>query len=131
MTKHGHNSGIAADELKQFIERIERLQEERKAIADDVRDIYAEARGRGFDVPTIKKIVQLRAKEPHEREEQEALLDLYMGALGMIPRDEPVTVSVSHAPARAPAPAPAPAPAREEPPAAPPPTGDFLLFGDD
>ena len=77
------DTGVAAEELKQFIERIERLEEEKKAIADDVRDVYAEAKGRGFDVKAIRSIVRLRAKEPHEREEEEAILELYKSALGM------------------------------------------------
>jgi uncharacterized protein (UPF0335 family) len=76
-------TGVAAEELKQFIERIERLEEEKKAIADDVRDVYAEAKGRGFDIKAIRAIVRLRAKEPHEREEEEAILELYKSALGM------------------------------------------------
>ncbi|ODN69144.1 DUF2312 domain-containing protein [Methylobrevis pamukkalensis] len=76
-------TGVAAEELKQFIERIERLEEEKKAIADDVRDVYAEAKGRGFDVKAIRAIVRLRSKEPQEREEEEAILELYMSALGM------------------------------------------------
>jgi uncharacterized protein (UPF0335 family) len=77
------DTGVAAEELKQFIERIERLEEEKKAIADDVRDVYAEAKGRGFDIKAIRAIVRLRAKEPHEREEEEAILELYKSALGM------------------------------------------------
>ncbi len=76
-------TGVAAEELKQFIERIERLEEEKKAIADDVRDVYGEAKARGFDVKAIRAIVRLRAKEPHEREEEEAILELYKSALGM------------------------------------------------
>jgi uncharacterized protein (UPF0335 family) len=77
------DTGVAADELKRFVERIERLEEEKKAIADDVRDVYAEAKGRGFDTRAIRAIVRLRAKEPHEREEEEAILELYKSALGM------------------------------------------------
>lgn len=74
---------VAAEELKQFIERIERLEEEKKAIADDVKDVYSEAKGRGFDTKAIRGIIKLRSKEPHEREEEEAILDLYKSALGM------------------------------------------------
>lgn len=74
---------IAAEELKQFIERIERMEEEKKAIGDDVRDIYAEAKGRGFDTRAIRALIRLRAKEPHEREEEEAILELYRSAIGM------------------------------------------------
>lgn len=75
--------GVAADKLRQFIERVERLQEEKKAIADDLRDVYAEAKGRGFDNKAIRTIVRLRAMEPHKREEEEAILELYKSALGM------------------------------------------------
>jgi uncharacterized protein (UPF0335 family) len=78
------NTGVAAEELKQFVERIERLEEEKKSIADDVRDVYAEAKGRGFDAGAIRTIVRLRAKEPAEREEEEAILELYKSALGMV-----------------------------------------------
>jgi len=74
------DTGVAAEELKQFVER---LEEEKKATADDIRDVYAEAKGRGFDTKAIREIVRLRAKEPHEREEQEAILELYKSALGM------------------------------------------------
>lgn len=74
---------IAAEELRSFVERIERLAEEKKAIADDIRDVCTEAKGRGFSVKAIRTIVRLRAQEPHEREEEEAILDLYKSALGM------------------------------------------------
>lgn len=75
--------GVAAGELRQFVERVERLQEEKKAIADDLRDVFAEAKGRGFDTKAIRAIVRLRAMEPHKREEEEAILELYKSALGM------------------------------------------------
>jgi uncharacterized protein (UPF0335 family) len=77
------DTGVAAEDLKQFIERIERLEEEKKAISDDIRDVFAEAKGRGFDIKAIRAIVRLRAKEPQEREEEEAILELYKSALGM------------------------------------------------
>ncbi|AEV39265.1 hypothetical protein PSE_4763 [Pseudovibrio sp. FO-BEG1] len=75
--------GVAADQLRAFIERIERLEEEKKVIADDIKDVYAEAKGNGFDVKVMRKIVSLRKRKPHEREEEEAILDLYLHALGM------------------------------------------------
>ena len=75
--------GIAADQLRAFIERIERLEEEKKVISDDIKDVYAEAKGTGFDVKILRKVISLRKKQPHEREEEEAVLDLYMQALGM------------------------------------------------
>lgn len=76
--------GIAADRLRSIIERIERLEEERKALAGDIKDIFAEAKSAGFDVKVIRQIISLRKKEPAEVEEQETLLDLYRRALGMI-----------------------------------------------
>eukprot|EP00903_Cladosiphon_okamuranus_P002300 g2298.t1 len=75
--------GVAADQLRAFIERIERLEEEKKVIADDIKDVYAEAKGNGYDVKILRKVVSLRKKQPHEREEEEAVLDLYLHALGM------------------------------------------------
>jgi len=74
---------IAGDHLRAFVERIERLEEEKAAIADDIKDVYAEAKGNGFDVKILRKVVALRKKQPHEREEEDAVLDLYLHALGM------------------------------------------------
>ncbi len=76
--------GIAADALRSYIERIERLEEEKKALADDIKDIYGEAKSTGFDVKIIRQIVRLRKMNESDRQEQEALLDLYTHALGMI-----------------------------------------------
>lgn len=76
--------GIAADALKSFIERIERLEEEKKALADDIKDIYAEAKSTGFDVKIMRQIIRLRKLDENDRQEQEALLDVYTHALGMI-----------------------------------------------
>ena len=76
-------NGIAGDYLRSFVERIERLEEEKKVISDDIKDVYAEAKGTGFDVKILRKIIALRTKQPHEREEEDAILDLYMHALGM------------------------------------------------
>ena len=75
--------GIAGERLKQFIERIERLEEEKKGIQDDIKDIYAEAKGIGFDPKIIRRIVSLRKKDKEERQEEEELLELYKAALGM------------------------------------------------
>jgi uncharacterized protein (UPF0335 family) len=88
MSTTGHNSKvkagpISADRLKSFIERIEKLEEERKAIGGDIKDVYAEAKGVGYDVATMRKIVALRAKDPADRAEAETLLDVYKHALGM------------------------------------------------
>jgi uncharacterized protein (UPF0335 family) len=76
--------GIAADQLKSVIERIERLEEEKAGLAADIRDVFAEAKGNGFDVKTIRQIIRLRKMENADREEQETLLDLYKQALGML-----------------------------------------------
>lgn len=75
--------GIAADRLRSLIERIERLEEERKALGSDIKDIYAEAKSAGFDVKVIRQLITIRKKEPAEIEEAETLLDLYRRALGM------------------------------------------------
>ncbi|MCW2284162.1 uncharacterized protein (UPF0335 family) [Rhodoblastus acidophilus] len=68
--------------LKAFIERIERLEEEKKAIADDIKDVYAEAKGNGYDVKIMRKIVSLRRQDENKRREEEEILDLYLSALG-------------------------------------------------
>lgn len=78
MTTVGHN------QLKSIVERIERLEEERKAIGDDIKDIYAEAKGNGFDVKALRTIIRLRKQDPAARAEQEAILDTYKQALGML-----------------------------------------------
>lgn len=74
---------IAADQLRLLIERIERLEEEKKGISDDVKDVYLEAKSTGFDIKTMRSIVRLRKLEAHTRQESEALLATYMAALGM------------------------------------------------
>ena len=79
-TKFG---GVAADRLRSLVERIERLEEERKALASDIKDIYAEAKSAGFDVKALRKLISLRKVEAREREELEGLLEVYMRALGM------------------------------------------------
>ncbi len=75
--------GIAAKRLRAFIERIERLEEEKAALAADVREVYAEAKGDGFDAKTMRQIVKLRKMDSAERQEQQTLLDLYKSALGL------------------------------------------------
>ena len=74
---------IAADRLRQFIERIERLEEEKAALASDIRDIYAEAKGSGFDTKVLRQVVRLRKMDSDDRAEQEALLELYLAAVGV------------------------------------------------
>ncbi len=75
---------VAADQLKSFIERIERLEEEKAGIAGDIKEIYAEAKGNGFDTKVLRKIIALRKRDYAERKEEEAILELYMQALGMV-----------------------------------------------
>jgi uncharacterized protein (UPF0335 family) len=77
--------GIAGDRLKSFIERIERLEEEKRALAEDVKEIYSEAKGAGFDVKIIRQIIRIRKMDEDDRDEQEALLDTYLRAIGMKP----------------------------------------------
>ncbi|WP_313027079.1 DUF2312 domain-containing protein [Brucella sp.] len=74
---------IAVGQLRSFIERIERLEEEKQTVADDIKDVYGELKGSGFDAKTVRAIIRLRKKEDHERHEEEAMLQLYMDALGM------------------------------------------------
>jgi uncharacterized protein (UPF0335 family) len=86
--KQGHNSkagGVAVDQLKSIIGRVEKLEEEKASLAADIRDVYAEARGNGYDCPAIRKIIKLRKMDAAEREEAETILDVYMRSLGMTP----------------------------------------------
>jgi uncharacterized protein (UPF0335 family) len=76
--------GVARDQLKSFIERIERLEEEKKTIADDIKDVYGEAKSTGFDTKILKKVISIRKQDKDERMEQEAILETYLMALGMI-----------------------------------------------
>lgn len=83
-------TSIARDQLRSIVERIERLEEEKQTIADDIKEVYGEAKGNGFDVKTLRQVVRLRKQDREERAEQEAMLDLYLHALGMAiePADE-------------------------------------------
>ena len=74
---------FAKDQLKAFVERVERLEEEKKALADDIREVYSEAKGTGFDTKIMRQVIRLRKMESADRQEQEAMLDLYLSALGM------------------------------------------------
>ena len=76
-------SGFAKDRLRSFIERVERLEEERAALSADIREVYSEAKGEGFDTKTMRQVVQLRKLDTADFQEREAMLDLYLGALGM------------------------------------------------
>ncbi|HET7849533.1 MAG TPA: DUF2312 domain-containing protein [Pseudolabrys sp.] len=75
---------FAKEQLKAFVERIERLEEEKKATSDDIRDVYAEAKGNGYDVKALRTVVRLRKQDVEERREQEAVLETYLHALGML-----------------------------------------------
>jgi uncharacterized protein (UPF0335 family) len=75
---------FAKDQLKAIIERIERLEEEKKTISDDIRDVYAEAKGNGFDTKALRTIIRMRKQDANERAEQETILETYMQALGML-----------------------------------------------
>lgn len=77
-------SKFGKDQLKAFVERIERLTEEKKTISDDIRDVFAEAHSNGFDVKALRAVIRLRAQDAHERQEHEMILSTYMAALGMI-----------------------------------------------
>ena len=80
--------GIAGDRLKSFVERIERLEEERKALSNDIKEVYAEAKGTGFDVKIMRQVIRLRRMDKDDLDEQETLLDVYRRALGMLPAEE-------------------------------------------
>lgn len=85
--KQGHNrvGGVPADQLRSIVERLERLEEEKAGIAADIRDVFAEAKGNGFDVKAIRTIIKMRKQDASEREEAENVLDTYLNALGMLP----------------------------------------------
>lgn len=84
MTTTGHNSGVSNDQLRSVIERIERLEEEKAATSADIKEVYAEAKGNGFDTKTIRQLVRIRKQDAAERQEAEAILEIYMNALGML-----------------------------------------------
>ncbi|MCR4283502.1 MAG: DUF2312 domain-containing protein [Bauldia sp.] len=78
------SASFAKEQLRSVVERIERLEEEKQALADDIKEVYAEAKANGFDTKTLRQVVRLRKQDVAERQEREALLDLYMHALGMV-----------------------------------------------
>jgi uncharacterized protein (UPF0335 family) len=78
--------GVAGERLKSFIERVERLEEEKRALSADIKEVYSEAKGAGFDVKTMREIVKIRRMDEDDLDEREALLDTYMRALGMLPQ---------------------------------------------
>ncbi|QHJ82727.1 MAG: hypothetical protein [Bacteriophage sp.] len=83
MSEEDQNTVVATGQLRSFIERIERLEEEKKTISDDIKEVYAELKGSGFDSKAVREVVRLRKKEDHERQEEEAMIELYKNALGM------------------------------------------------
>lgn len=91
MSGIGHNSGgsdahgIARDQLRAFIERIERLEEEKKTISEDIKDVYGEAKSMGFDTKILREVIRIRKQDEDERMERQAILDTYLIALGMAP----------------------------------------------
>ena len=78
-----NETNVAADQLRLFLERIERLEEEKKGMADDIRDVYSEAKSMGYDAKIMREIVKLRKMEPHDRQEMQHILETYMNALGL------------------------------------------------
>ena len=80
--------GIAGEQLRSFVERIERLEEERRALSADIKDVYAEAKGNGFDIAIMRQIIRIRRMDQDDVDEQETLLDIYKRALGMLPATE-------------------------------------------
>jgi uncharacterized protein (UPF0335 family) len=86
---------LAGDELRLLIERIERLAEERKGIADDIAEVYGEAKARGYDTAAMKRVIKLRKMEPHTRQEAEAILALYLSAVGLSDTEETVALAVA------------------------------------
>ncbi|MEX3010351.1 DUF2312 domain-containing protein [Hoeflea sp. TYP-13] len=76
--------GVARDQLRAFVERIERLEEEKKTIADDIKEVYGEAKSMGYDTKVLRKVISIRKQDANERMEQEAVLDTYLHALGMV-----------------------------------------------
>jgi len=79
-----HMGNAETGKLRAFVERIERLEEEKKALADDIKDVYAEAKGSGFDTKQMRKVIKIRAMDQEKRREEEAILDLYLSALGLL-----------------------------------------------
>ena len=85
MVDGGVHTSVAQGQLRSIIERIERLEEEKKALSGDIKEVYAEAKANGFDTKILRKVITLRKKDTVEREEEQAMIDLYLNALGMLP----------------------------------------------
>ncbi len=95
MAKAARVGGVAVDQLKSIIARVEKLEEEKSAIADDIKDVFAEAKGNGYDVKAIRQILKIRKMDAQEREEEETILDTYMRALGMLPELDEVEMEAA------------------------------------
>lgn len=95
MAKSTRVGGVAVDQLKSIIARVEKLEEEKAAIADDIKDVFAEAKGNGYDVKAIRQIIKLRKMDAQEREEEETILDTYLRALGMLPELDEVEMEAA------------------------------------
>ena len=76
--------GVAGDQLRQLIEKVERLEEEKREVAEQIKEVMAEAKGEGFDIKVVRKLISLRRMKPHDRAEQDELLELYKSAIGMM-----------------------------------------------
>lgn len=87
--------GVSSAQLRSFIERIERLEEEKAEVAEQIREVFGEAKGTGFDIKVIRQVLKIRKMETQERQEQEELLDLYLSALGMAPSHEDESTSIA------------------------------------
>jgi uncharacterized protein (UPF0335 family) len=85
--------GIAGERLRSFIERIERLEEEKRTLAEDIKEVFAEAKGSGFDTKIMRQIIKIRRMDKDDLDEQETLLDIYKRALGMLPDAEPTSAA--------------------------------------
>ena len=83
MNDEDQKTAVATGQLRSFIERIERLEEEKKTISDDIKEVYSELKGSGFDTKAVREVIRLRKKEDHGRQEEEAMVELYKNALGM------------------------------------------------
>jgi uncharacterized protein (UPF0335 family) len=86
--KAGDVGGIAADQLRLYVDRIERLEEEKKALAEDIKEVYGQAKSEGFDVKIMRRIISIRRRDRAELDEEETLIEVYMRALGMLPAEE-------------------------------------------
>ena len=81
-TAKAASGGVAAERLRSFVQRIERLEEDKAGVAQDIKEVYSEAKGEGFDIKVLRKIISLRKKDPQQRREEDELLELYLSALG-------------------------------------------------